>query len=212
VNVVLFVGSPRTPSNTRSMAAFLRARLEERAIQPVVLDAKRATIEETDVTRSVDAIRDADVLVLMGPVYLDLPPHLMLAWMHAIWEQREALSDTAPAVYAISHSGYFEPIHKALSLEAFEHFARRMGWTWHGALAFGGTSPIDGKALEEAGPFSAKVRPALTRLADLIVEGSSIPSHLARAASRRPIPLPKRWIVRLMNAYLRRAAKRVASS
>jgi len=177
------------------MAAFLRARLEERAIQPVLLDAKRATIEEADVTRSVDAIRDADVLVLMGPVYLDLPPHLMLAWMHAI-----------------SHSGYFEPIHRALSLEAFEHFARRMGWTWHGALAFGGTSPIDGKALEEAGPFSAKVRPALTRLADLIVEGSSIPNHLARAASRRPIPLPKRWIVRLMNAYLRRAAKRVASS
>ena len=208
MNVVLFVGSPRATSNTRSMAAFLSARLAERDIQPIVLDAKRPTLDEAFVTRSIDAIRDADALVLMAPVYLDLPPHVALSWMHAIRERREGLGEASPSVYAISHSGYFEPIHKDVSIEAIRHFVRRMGWGWNGALRFGGTSPIDGKPLEEAGPFSAKVRPALVRLADLIAKRRPIPIDLARAASRWPIPLPTRWIVWLMNAYLRSVSKR----
>jgi len=188
------------------MAAFLRARLDERGVSAEVLDPQSATLDDTLAGRSIDALRDADALVLLTPVYLDLPPHLALAWMQALWERRDELAETAPAVYAISHSGYFEPIHKAVSLEALEHFACRMGWTWRGGLAFGGTSPIDGKPLEEAGPFAAKVRPALAELADLIAEDRFIPPGLVRRAGRRPIPLPKRLIVWLMNAYLRRAS------
>jgi hypothetical protein len=211
MKTVLFVGSPRATSNTRSMAAFLSARLKERGVPFVVLNAKRATLTEAFIAQSIDAIRDADALILMAPVYLDLPPHVALDWMRAIWERRADLDGTAPAVYAISHSGYFDPIHKAVSFEAFEHFARRMDWTWKGTLGFGGTSPIAGKPLEEAGPFAAKVRPALERLSILISEDRPIPSDLARTAERRPIPLPKRWIVWLMNVYLRRASKRAAN-
>jgi len=206
MNVVLLVGSPRATSNTRSMAAFLSARLEERGVPPVVLDPRCAELEESFVVRSIEAIRNADALVMMAPVYLDLPPHVAIAWLHTLSERCDELDRASPAVYAISHSGYFEPIHKAVSLEAWEHFARRMDWTWRGGLTFGGTSPIDGRPLAEAGPFSAKVRPALRRLADLIAEGHPVPIDLVRSAGRRPIPLPKRWIVWLMNAYLRRAS------
>ena len=33
-------------------------------------------------------------------------------------------------------------------------FAEHMGWRWQGGVGFGGTSPIDGRPLDEAGMFS----------------------------------------------------------
>ncbi len=205
MTVALFVGSPRAGSNTRSMASYLKSRLEGHGEDVVVLDVKTPRLnEDTLVPRSIDVLREIDSIVLMTPVYLDLPPHVALAWLRAVWEKRENLNGVAPAVYGISHSGYFEPVHKRVSLEAMEHFARRMEWPWLGALAFGGTSPIDGRPLEQAGPFSKKVRPALDRLAELIPGKQPIPADLARSAGKRPIPLPIRLVVWVMNAALRR--------
>ena len=205
MTVALFVGSPRAGSNTRSMASYLKARLEDHGEDVVVLDVKTPCLnEDTLVPRSIEVLREVDSIVLMTPVYLDLPPHVALAWLRAVWQRREELEGVAPAVYGISHSGYFEPVHKQVSLEAMEHFARRMDWPWRGALAFGGTSPIDGRPLEQAGPFSKKVRPALDRLAELIPGKQLVPAGLARSAGKRPIPLPIRLVVWVMNAALRR--------
>lgn len=205
MTIALFVGSPRVRSNSRSMAGFLRARLEERGEHVALLDPHGARLDrDRFVADSIDVLREADALVILAPVYIDLPPHVALAWLAELWARREELADAAPAIYAISHSGYFDRIHKRASLEALEHFSGRMGWPWRGGLAFGGTSPIDGKPLEEAGPFSAKVRPALEQLAGVIHEDLPIPEDLIRAAGRRPIPLPNRLTVWLMNTALRR--------
>jgi len=204
MKVALFVGSPRVRSNTRSIVTFLRARLEEHGADVTVLDPKGARLTDELVADSIDALREADALVFLSPVYLDLPPHVALAWQEAIWAHREELRNASPTVYAVSHSGYFDRVHKRVSLEALEHFSARMGWPWRGGLAFGGTSPIDGKPLEEAGPFAKHLRPALHQLAELVAENRPIPSELARAAARRPIPLPSRLIVWIMNAVLRR--------
>jgi len=205
MNVVLFVGSPRVPSNTRSIVAGLRARLEAADSSVVTLDPKRGD-EAADafLSESIAALRCADAVVIAAPVYLDLPPHRTLAWLHGLLERREALDGSARSVYAISHSGYFEPIHKAVSLRALRHFCQRMGWTWRGGLAFGGTSPIDGRRLEEAGPFSRRVRPALDALADVVIGERDIPQDVIVRAGRSPIPLPRFLIVWLMNQMLKR--------
>jgi len=205
MKVSLFVGSPRARSNSRSMAVFLQERLEERGATVAIADPVmgRASSVEFDAS-AVEAIREADAVVILAPVYLDLPPYVALQWLHELWSRREQLEGSAPSIYAVSHSGYFEPVHKRVSIEALHHFARRMNWPWRGALAFGGTSPIDGRPLEEAGPFSRRVRPALAQLSELIVADRPVPESLIRAARRRPIPLPRRLIVWIMNAMLRR--------
>jgi len=209
MSVVLFVGSPRVRSNTRSIAAFLRERLESLGADVVTLDPKRAGLDdESFVSRSVDTLRGADTIVILAPVYFDAPPHVALAWLRALWSHREALDRHVPALYGVTHSGYFESIHKRPSLETFEHFGRAMGWPWHGGLAFGGTSPIDGRPLEGMGPFTRRLRPSLDRLARTIHERRAVPSDLVREASKRPIPLPKRWIVWIMNTMIRAARRR----
>jgi len=205
MKVALFVGSPRTRSNTRSILADLHVRLEARGGEVTILDPNRGEeASEPFVQESIETLRHVDAIVIAAPVYLDLPPHRTLSWFHALLERREALGGSGPDVYAISHSGYFEPVHKAASLQALQQFARRMGWRWRGGLAFGGTSPIDGRSLEEAGPFARRVRPALDALADVLVEGQEIPQDVIARAGRSPIPLPRSLIVWLMNQVLKR--------
>ena len=205
MTVVLFAGSPRARSNTRSISADLRIRLEAAGATVVTLDPKRGE-EATPVfiARSIEALREADALVIASPVYLDLPPFKALSWLHALLEEHERLAEYGPNVYAITHSGYFEPVHKAVSLRAYEHFCDRVHWPWRGGLAFGGTSPIDGRTLDEVGPFSRRVRPALDALADVIAGGKLVPRKLSARAGRSPIPLPRTLVVWLMNRMLKR--------
>lgn len=204
MRTVLFVGSPKARSNTRSMMVYLNARLEEAGVEVMVIDPQPLESTEPDVIRqSIQALRGTDAVVIAAPVYLDLPPYKTLSWLEALWQQRGALEGVKPSLYAISHSGYFEPVHKRVSLEALQQFGEGMGWAWRGGLAFGGTSPIDGKAIEDAGPFVRRVRPALDELAGLIANGGEIPQALADWAGRSPIPLPRRLSVVLMNVYLR---------
>jgi len=211
MNVVLYVGSPRKPSNTRSIVSELSRRLREMGHQVRVLDAERdKQVSEDFVAESKDALRAADALVIAAPVYLDLPPHRTLSWLHAIWMRRDEMVGHRLAVYGISHSGYFEPAHKQVSIEAMAHFCRRMGWSWMGALAFGGTSPIDGRKLEDAGPFSLRPRKTLPQLAICIVDGRPIDAKTSRDAERRPIPLPRRLIVWMMNWVLQREERKAS--
>jgi len=200
MSVVLFVGSPRVPSSTRSIVAGLRSRLEEAGASVTVLDPKRG--EEAApafIDRSLKTLRAADVLVVASPVYLDLPPFKTLAWLQAVSAKWDELAGCRLSVYGISHSGYFEPIHKAVSLRAFEHLCRRMDWRWRGGIAFGGTSPIDGRPLEQTGLFGRRVRPALDALVPVLLSQHNIPRSLAKRAGRSPIPLPRRLLVWAMN-------------
>jgi hypothetical protein len=208
MSVVLFVGSPRVPSNTRSIVFGLQRRLEDEGVPVMVLDPGRN--EETSepfLDRSMDALRTAAVLVIATPVYLDLPPYRTLAWLHALLERHNAFGEHLPNVYAISHSGYFEPVHKDVSLLALRHFCQRIGCSWKGGLAFGGTSPIGGRPLKEAGVFTRRIRPALDGLAEAIAAGREIPQDVRVRAARSPIPLPAALIVRLMNWTLRRSSR-----
>jgi len=206
VNVVLFVGSPRARSNTRSILVGLRKRLEQAGASVTVLDPKRAEeAGEAFVDQSIEALRSADALVIGAPVYLDLPPFKALSWMQAVLSRRDELAANRLGFYAISHSGYFEPVHKMVSLQAHMHFCAHLGWTWRGGLAFGGTSPIDGRPLEETGLFGRRVRPALDALVPIIMAKQSIPCELIRRAGRSPIPLPRHLLVWAMNQMLRRS-------
>lgn len=154
---------------------------------------------------SVTMLQSADALIIVAPVYLDLPPYKTLSWLHALVEQCQALHACTPSVYAICHSGYFEPIHKQASLHAIGHFCRRMEWPWQGGLNFGGTPPIDGKPLEKAKPFTWRIRPALDELATLVSSGRVFRSGLVARAQRKPMPLPRRLSVWMVNRMIRQS-------
>lgn len=74
--------------------------------------------------------------------------------------RRVEAAAAAPRSYGIVHSGFPEPVQRKAELRTTELFAASMGWSWQGGVGFGGTSPIDGRPLEEAGMFSKQPRMA----------------------------------------------------
>ncbi|MGC9530622.1 MAG: NAD(P)H-dependent oxidoreductase [Candidatus Bipolaricaulaceae bacterium] len=211
MSVLVVAGSPRARANSRAIAAFLRGQLERRGQSVVQLDVRDALRDmEGLLARSAAELAGAEAVVLVLPVYLDLPPAPALEWLYGVWERRDQLEARAIALYVVSHSGYFEPVHKQVSLEACQHLSRRLGWAWHGGLAIGGTSPIAGEALERKGLLTRRLRRVLGQLAEVIADGRAVPAGLARRAAKAPLPVPIPLLIWLMNGQVRRRLRRAA--
>jgi hypothetical protein len=86
-------------------------------------------------------------------------------------------------------------------------FAEQMGWTWMGGIGFGGTSPIDGRPLDEAGMFSRQLRSVLPLAAADIVAAREFSSETVLRSDRSPFPMPVRMIIALVNARTRKTAR-----
>ena len=75
MNILLFVGSPRVRSNTRSIVAGLRVRLTAAGATVTVLDPKRGEETMADfVSQSIDALQAADAQLVVGNQYLHESP------------------------------------------------------------------------------------------------------------------------------------------
>jgi hypothetical protein len=86
-------------------------------------------------------------------------------------------------------------------------FAARMGWAWMGGIGFGGTSPIDGRPLEQAGMFSRQLRKVLPLVVADITAGREVSPEASRLADKSPFPLPRGVLIALINSRTRKAAK-----
>ena len=151
VTVLVIDGSRRPKSNTGAIARDLATRLTAagRAAEVWRVPKWSAGPEATD--EALEKLAGADVVVLVAPSYLDELPAVTQRLLEDVWERRAELRGHAPLFYGIAHSGFPEPIQRRAELRSMRFFAEQMGWTWMGGIGFGGTSPIDGRPLDEAG-------------------------------------------------------------
>jgi hypothetical protein len=207
VNVLVVDGSRRPKSNTGAIARDLEARLQ-RAGQTVDLwrVPKWSAGPETT-AEALEKLAEADAVVLVAPVYLDELPAVTQHLLEEVWERRAELDGHAPLFYGIAHSGFPEPIQRRAELRSMRFFAEQMGWTWMGGIGFGGTSPIDGRPLDEAGMFSKQLRKVLPlAVADVAAARPLSPETTARA-DKSPFPMPLRVIIALVNSRTRKTVK-----
>ena len=88
-----------------------------------------------------------------------------------------------------------------------ELFAAAMGWSWMGGVGFGGTSPIDGRPLEEAGMFSKQLRRCLPLVVADVLAGRPFSAGTVACCDRSPFPLPMSVIIWMVNGRTRKAAR-----
>ena len=105
-----------------------------------------------------------------------------------MWERRAELDGHAPLFYGIAHSGFPEPIQRRAELRSMRFFAEQMGWTWMGGIGFGGTSPIDGRPLDEAGMFSKQLRKVLPLAVADIAAGAPVLARDDRPLRQVAVP------------------------
>jgi len=207
VNALVIDGSRRPKSNTGAIAHDLEARLAASGQVSVLWRVPRwnAGAEATD--EALERLAGADVVVLVAPSYLDELPAVTQRLLEDLWERRAELDGHAPLFYGIAHSGFPEPIQRRAELRSMRFFAEQMGWAWMGGIGFGGTSPIDGRPLDEAGMFSRQLRKALPlAAADIAAARAFSPETVARS-DKSPFPMPVRTIIALVNSRTRKTAR-----
>jgi len=207
VTVLVIAGSRRPKSNTGAIVRDLVSRLAAADRAAVVWRVPKwsAGVEATD--EVMEKLRDADIVVLVAPSYLDELPAVTQRLLEHVWERRAELRGHAPLIYGVAHSGFPEPIQRRAELRSMRFFAEQMGWTWVGGIGFGGTSPIDGRPLDEAGMFSRQLRKVLPLAAADIAAGRPFSPQTVRRSEKSPFPMPVRMIVTLVNSRTRKTAR-----
>ena len=207
MNVLIVQGSRRPKSNTGAIARDLAARLASDGAAAELWRVPRWSAGPEATVEALEKLAGADVVVLVAPSYLDELPAVTQRLLEEVWERRAALAGHAPLFYGISHSGFPEPIQRRAELRSMRFFAEQMGWRWMGGIGFGGTSPIDGRPLAEAGMFSRQLRRVLPLVAADIAAGRELSAKTIRLADKSPFPMPRGMIIGLINSRTRKVAK-----
>jgi hypothetical protein len=207
VNVLVIDGSRRPKSNTGAIARDLAARLAADGAPAESWRVPKWSAGPEAADELLARLHVADVVVLVAPSYLDELPAVTQRLLEEVWQRRAELAGHAPQFYGISHSGFPEPIQRRAELRTLQLFAAQMGWRWMGGIGFGGTSPIDGRPLEEAGMFSRQLRKVLPLVAADIATGREFSPEAVRLADKSPFPLPRGMLIALINSRTRKAAK-----
>ena len=207
MTVLIIAGSRRPKSNTGAIVRDLESRLAAADQTPVVWRVPKwsAGVEVTD--EALERLAGADAVVLVAPSYLDELPAVTQRLLEDVWERRAELRGHAPLFYGIAHSGFPESIQRRAELRSMRFCAEQMGWAWMGGVGFGGTSPIDGRPLDEAGMFSGQLRKVLPLAAADIAAGRPFSPETIRRSEKSPFPMPVRMIIALVNARTRKTAR-----
>ncbi len=207
MNVLLIQGSPRgRRANTGSILAFLATELAIGGAQSETYAVSARGPGPDDLDGLHAQLAAADAVVLAAPVYLDTVP----AATQRLFESLSARGPgPAPPLYGIAHSGYFEPVHKLCELRTMRLFCEAMGWSWRGGVGFGGTSPIEGRPLEDLGGLTRRLRAGLQAVAADIAAGRPLSQKTVALCSRPPLPLPTRPVVWLTNRQGRKERRKV---
>jgi hypothetical protein len=207
VNVLVIDGSRRARSNTGAITRDLTARLTAAGAAAELWRVPRWSAGPEATDEALVRLAAARAVVLVAPSYLDELPAVTQRLLEEMWERRAELAGHAPLFYGIAHSGFPEPIQRRAELRSMRLFAEQMGWSWRGGVGFGGTSPVDGRPLEEAGMFARQLRRVLPLVAADVAAGRQLSPTAVRLADRSPFPMPRSALIALVNARTRKTAR-----
>jgi hypothetical protein len=207
VRVLVLDGSRRPKSNTGAIARDVTERLTAGGAAAEVWRVPKWSAGDEGVDEALEKLAGWDAVVLVAPSYLDELPAVTQRLLERVYERRAELDGHAPRSYGIAHSGFPEPVQRRAELRSMRFFADQMGWSWLGGVGFGGTSPVDGRPLDEAGMFSRQLRKCLPLVtADILAARPFTPETVA-AADKSPFPLPMWAAIAMVNSRTRKAAR-----
>jgi multimeric flavodoxin WrbA len=185
----LLVGSAKTTGTSASerLAEALRMRLQTESVEVETLFAKQFVHERDSAQQVAEQVAQADLFVLVTPLYVDALPALAT---HALQMVAAARNRSTPARFSmLINCGFPEPEHTRTALRIARHFAGAAGYHWMGGLPLGGGGVIDpGTPLEQQGGPVEHVKRALDLAAPALVGEAGLPDDAVLEMSRSPMP------------------------
>ncbi len=173
---VLLMGSPRgRKSTSNAVCIYLQEIFEKNGLEsqdPIFIRNHVATEEKMN--DMLVAIDQADIIVLVAPLYDDTSPAIVTRTMEAMAKNSSKYANKR--FLPIINSGFPEPFHiTEIAIPIYHKFATSLGLHWTGSLALGGGEAMRGsigKLLNESGGFGKKVMKALDRVVESFVTNS----------------------------------------
>lgn len=179
---------PAGVSTSQAIWRYLQPLMEAGAAQIEVVAATEFVRGGPVAQAAAQRCAQADLLLIIGPLYWDSLPYPGILALEHIHAQRRS-AGTAPArLAAVMNSGFPEPEQFRFVFGLLGEFAREAGYTWAGGLAVGGGESIAGRALDRVGGLVRPLRQALDMGAPALLAGGVLPDAAITAAATQTTP------------------------
>jgi len=196
---VLLVGSPRTKKSTSaSLGGYLFEQLNARGVETETIQIYTSLNSQERMKAMVEAIDNADLIVLAFPLYVDSLPAPVTATLEKIAEHRKG--HPSPIHFAaIANCGFPEAHHNDTALAICSEFARQNSLAWMGSLALGGGEGlVHGVPLNEMDGRAIPLKKSLELAAVSLANGQPIPQSARDLLAKPVIP---NWMYKLFGGF-----------
>lgn len=171
---LLLVGSPRgRKSSSNSISNYLEPLFQEKGLETKIMMVRSHLTSDEKLSQMLDAIEDADILILIAPLYDDCQPYIVTKLMESIIIQQRKVE--GELFIPIINCGFAESHHiTAVAISIYRRFAFEAGMKWGGSIAIGAGEGLEGrkgKQLNELGGLANTTRDALEKMVDILAEG-----------------------------------------
>jgi multimeric flavodoxin WrbA len=193
--VLLLVGSAKKNTSTsESIGTYLLEQLRTEGFSTETLFIHKSLRSDQGSRRLLEATRQADIIVIASPLYIDSLPYVVIRAMELIAKDRRTKRKPEQRLLGIVNCGFPEAHHNEVALAMLRQFAREAGFQWAGGLALGAGEAIGGRPLLKVKGMARNVIKSLDLVADALVIGKPIPQE---AVSKMAKLLMPRWLYML---------------
>ena len=194
--VLLLIGSAKEkPSTSESLGTYLLEKLSVEGFSTETLFIHKTLRSDKSRRRLLEVISEADIIVIVTPLYIDSLPYVVIRAMELIAKDRETKNDLQEQrLLCIVNCGFPEAHHNDMALAMLRQFARETGFQWAGGLALGAGEFIGGKPLLKVKGMARNVIKALDLVADALVKGTPVPHEAVKKMANLIVPI---WLYML---------------
>jgi ring-1,2-phenylacetyl-CoA epoxidase subunit PaaE len=179
---------PAGVSTSQAIWGYLQPLMEDGAAQVEIVAATEFVRGAAVALTAAQRCAQADLLLVIGPLYWDSLPYpglLALEHIHAVRLQ----SGASPArLVGVLNCGFAEPEQFRFAFRLLREFAREAGYTWAGGLPVAGGEAINGRSLERLGVLTRPLRHAIDIGMPALLAGSVLPEAACDAAAVQTTP------------------------
>jgi hypothetical protein len=187
-NLVLLNGSPKGRGGTSgSIGDYILSKMTQEGISKETIHVGKSIRNEEKWNKVVESVKNADTIILSFPLYWDSLPSQLIKAFENLYSRKDEL-DRSPNFYVVVNNGFPEPWHNEIAIEICKNFSKKMNFKWQGALNIGGGAAIAGRALEETGGMTFKLRETLEMASKAIEQSEPIPSKVKNRLSKPLYP------------------------
>lgn len=189
-SVAVLQVSPRPPGVSTSQAIwqYLQPSLSAGAVDVQVVAATEFVRGASIAQAAAQRCAQADLLVILGPLYWDSLPYPGLLALEHIRAARQQSRLKPARLVSVLNCGFAEPEQFRFAFGLLREFAREAGYTWAGGLPVAGGEAIAGRSLDRLGMLVRPLRKALDSAVPALVAGGVVPTAACEAAAVQTTP------------------------